>query len=127
MLALALALGASCGDDDEQSTATTASTASTASTSPTQTTVSSRVQRCDQVAFTPDSEDTASDIEATGLTCEEAERLVRAAGPRTSSGGPQSVTVDGFRCVLTGTEEDPLPRASFECTDGNRKVTFVRT
>jgi uncharacterized cupin superfamily protein len=69
----------------------------------------------------------ASDVRATGVSCEEAESLVRAAGARTSSGGPQQLTVEGYRCVLTRSQQDPIPAAHYECTDGERRVTFVRT
>ena len=82
---------------------------------------------CQTVAFTPNSEDAASQIRATGVTCAEAEALVRVAGRRTSSGGPQSLTVEGYRCVLVRSVQDPLPQAFYECTNGARKITFVRS
>lgn len=82
---------------------------------------------CQTVSFTPNSEDAASSVTATGVTCAEAEAFVRTAGRRTSSGGPQSVTVDGYRCVLVRSVQDPLPQAFYECTNGARKITFVRT
>ena len=82
---------------------------------------------CQTVAFTPNSEDAASQIKATGVTCAEAEAFVRVAGRRTSSGGPQSVTVEGYRCVLVRSVQDPLPQAFYECTNGTRKITFVRS
>ena len=83
--------------------------------------------RCNTVGFTPDSEDAASDITATGLSCDEAEAFVRVAGTRTSSGGPDHVEVSGYRCVRTGREEDPLPVSRYECTNGAKKVTFLRS
>ncbi|HEX7277832.1 MAG TPA: hypothetical protein VF244_10700 [Acidimicrobiales bacterium] len=82
---------------------------------------------CDQVAFTPNSEDAASDIRATGIACGEAEALVRAIGHLTSSGGGQPVTVGGFRCVVVGHQEDPLPRSTYQCVAGARTITFVRS
>ena len=82
---------------------------------------------CQTVAFTPNSEDAASSVTATGLSCAEAEAFVRVAGQRTSSGGPATVTVDGFRCVRVRSTQEPLPQAFYECTSGNKKVTFVRT
>jgi hypothetical protein len=84
-------------------------------------------RECGVVAFSPNSEDAAGQIMATGLSCEDAKAFVEDAGARTSSGGPQSVVVNGFRCVLTSSQDDPLPRADYECTDGPKKVTFVRT
>lgn len=56
---------------------------------------------CASIGFTPDSEDAASDITATGLSCAEAESFVRLAGQRTSASGPPEVVVSDYRCVLT--------------------------
>jgi Cu-Zn family superoxide dismutase len=82
---------------------------------------------CQTVAFTPNSEDAASSIRATGLSCAEAEAFVRIAGGRTSSGGPAQLDVEGYSCVRTRSVQDPLPQAFYECTSGTKKVTFVRT
>lgn len=124
-----LALAAACGDDGDNGAASvpSAPSASTATTAPATTVTTAATLECRTVAFTPDSEDAASSIRATGLSCTEAEAFVRNAGARTSSGGPQQVTVDGYRCVLTRSLQDPLPQAFYECTSGSRKVTFVRT
>jgi Cu-Zn family superoxide dismutase len=107
-------------------TAATTTTAGRA-TSTTRATGAAMTLDCQTVAFTPNSEDAASQIKATGVTCAEAEAFVRTAGQRTSSGGPQSLTVDGYRCVLTRSVQDPLPQAFYECTNGARKITFVRS
>ena len=82
---------------------------------------------CQTIGFTPNSEDAASSVTATGLPCSEAEAFVRVAGLQTSSGGPAEVTVQGYRCVRTRTVTEPLPRAFYECTSGTKKVTFVRS
>lgn len=82
---------------------------------------------CQTVGFTPNSEDAASSIKATGLTCAEAEAFVRVAGQQTSSGGPAQLDVEGYRCVRVRAVQDPLPQAFYECTNGARKVSFVRT
>lgn len=82
---------------------------------------------CQPIAFTPNSEDAASSVTATGLTCAEAEAFVRLAGRRTSSGGPAQVDVEGFRCVRVRSVVDPLPQAFYECTSGARTVTFTRS
>jgi Cu-Zn family superoxide dismutase len=82
---------------------------------------------CQTIGFTPNSEDAASSVKATGLPCSEAEAFVRIAGTRTSSGGPAQVDVEGYRCVRTGTRQDPLPLAFYECTSGTKKVTFTRS
>lgn len=83
--------------------------------------------RCETVGFTPNSEDAASEITATGLSCDEAEAFVRIAGARTSSGGPDRLDVSGYRCVRTGSEQDPLPLSRYECTNGNKNISFVRS
>jgi hypothetical protein len=122
-LALVAILGlmmASCGDDDEAG-------GGAGDTTETSANGTAGTQGCGPVAFTPDSEDLASDVTATGLSCEEAEAFVRVAGQRTSADGPQEVEVEGYRCVRTRTEQDPLPRAHYECTSGAKRVTFVRT
>ncbi len=82
---------------------------------------------CPSIGFTPNSEDAATSIRATGLSCAEAETFVRAAGARTSSGGPARVDVNGYRCVRVRTVKEPIPQAFYECTNGAKKVTFVRT
>ena len=82
---------------------------------------------CQTISFTPNSEDAASSVKATGLTCAEAEAFVRIAGRQTSSGGPAQVTVEGYRCVRVRSVQDPLPQAFYECTSGTKKVTFTRS
>ncbi len=139
MVGLALV---SCGDDAEQVpatdsttvaptsvvTTTLATTTTTITSSATSTTSApAGVLECATVAFTPNSEDAASDITATGLSCDEAESFVRRAGMQTSSGGPEEVDVDGFHCIRTSSQQDPLPRSSYECTNGPKTVTFVRS
>ena len=126
-VAAAVVLGlilASCSDDTDPGAAGTTTTAPAATTT---TPAEPVTLKCETVGFTPNSEDAASDIMATGLSCDDAEAFVRDAGPRTSSGGPQQLQVSGYRCVLTRSEEDPLPQAFYECTNGAKKVTFVRT
>lgn len=123
---------AGCGDDDDPddgATATTSSAVTTSTTAPSTTSMSPApaTAKCRSVPFTPNSEDLASDIEATGLACDEAEAFVRVAGQRTSSGGPAELDVEGFHCERTRTEQDPLPRAYYECVSGTKKVTFVRS
>ena len=144
LVASMLILFAACGDNGDDAevgagttttttvVATTTSTTLPATTTTTRragaTTTTAAVTRdCMTVGFTPNSEDAASSVKATGLSCAEAEAFVRNAGRRTSSGGPASVTVDGYRCVLVRSLQEPLPQAFYECTSGAKKVTFVRT
>ena len=86
------------------------------------------VLKCGMVGFTPYSEDAASDITVTtGTSCAAARAFVTVAGKQTSSGGPDEVVVDGYRCVRTDAAEDPLPRSNYRCTKGTTVITFVRT
>lgn len=118
-LALVATLAAACGggDDDggEQASPTTVTTGAAATLD------------CQAVGFTPNSEDVASSVKATGLPCSEAEAFVRIAGLRTSSGGPARLDVEGYRCVLVRSTQEPIPQAFYECTSGSKKVTFVRS
>ncbi len=91
------------------------------------TTAAAVTRDCMTVAFTPISEDAASSIKATGLSCAEAEAFVRIAGRQTSSGGPGQVDVEGYHCIRVRSVQDPLPQAFYECTSGNKKVTFTRS
>ena len=138
LVALALAVAAACGDDPtptgagskpppDASTSITQPSSDTTASAPATSTSRSSTLRCKMVGFTPNSEDAASEITATGLSCDEAEAFVRVAGERTSSGGPDRVDVSGYRCVRTGSEQDPLPLSRYECTNGDKKVTFVRS
>ena len=141
VVGMALALGA-CGDDEPTATptssssvatttttapATAATTATTTSATVASTTTARVTSNCASVGFTPNSEDVASSVTATGLSCAEAEAFVRVAGTKTSALGPQAVDVDGYHCVATGTLEEPLPRTSYTCTNGPKTVTFVRS
>ncbi len=111
-------------------TTTTAAPASTTTTRAGSTTTAARAAAtldCQTIGFTPNSEDAASSVRATGLSCAEAEAFVRIAGRQTSSGGPAQVTVEGYRCVRVRSVQEPLPQAFYECTSGTKKVTFTRT
>ena len=139
---------AACSDDDDDtvSTDTTATTSnattSTSAVSPsttaaagsTSTTMGSsstaapgKPLECGTVGFTPNSEDAASSITVTGGTCEEAKAFVEVAGTLTSSGGPASVDVRGYRCVRTRSVDDPLPAATYSCTRAGTTITFLRS
>lgn len=82
---------------------------------------------CTTVGFTPQTEDAASSIVATGLSCEEAEAFVRRLGPSVSPGGPGRIELEGFVCALTRHEEEPLPQGFYECTSGSKRISFVRS
>jgi hypothetical protein len=85
--------------------------------------------RCADVGFTPNSDDVAGGIVAAGMTCAEAEALVRTVGQQVQSlGGPSRVEASGFVCVRTSQDDGSrgLPSSTFECTSGSKRVTFVR-
>lgn len=141
MAVLALTLAA-CGDGDRDDGASGGAAARTTitTTAPAGSTTTARAgattttgavpavtHDCQTIGFTPNSEDAASSVKATGLSCAEAEAFVRVAGRQTSSGGPAQVDVEGYRCVRVRSTQEPLPQAFYECTSGTRKVTFVRT
>jgi hypothetical protein len=85
--------------------------------------------KCENVGFTPNSDNLASDIVATGLSCAEAEALVRKVGPPLGPiNGLPRAEADGFVCVRTSqTEGRGLPSSTYECTSGGKTVTFHRT
>lgn len=84
--------------------------------------------QCDDVVFTPNSENAAWDIVATGMSCAEAEAFVRkVGGPMGPINGLPRVESDGFTCVRTSRSDRGLPSATYECTNGNKRITFVRT
>ena len=82
---------------------------------------------CRTVGFTPQTEDAASRIVATGLSCEEAEAFVRRLGPSVGQSGPARIEFEGFECVLTRYEREPLPQGFYECTSGPKRISFVRS
>ncbi|HVE93444.1 MAG TPA: hypothetical protein VNB24_00885 [Acidimicrobiales bacterium] len=141
LLSLSLLLLGACGDDaDDAATPAAETTSSSTSTSistttsttvvspvPSTTAVAASTQKCKTVGFSPNSEDAASDVTARGLSCAEAERFVEIAGRRTSSGGPDRVSVEGYTCQRTRYEDEPLPRSYYSCTSGSKTVTFVRS
>ena len=84
--------------------------------------------RCQDIAFAPNSDNLASDIVATGVTCAEAEALVRKVGPQVGAiGGPSRVEADGWVCIRTASNDRFLPNSDFACTSGSKTVTFHRT
>ncbi|HEX2064209.1 MAG TPA: hypothetical protein VHE80_07280 [Acidimicrobiales bacterium] len=138
-----LILGA-CGNDDESSSpppevpTTPAEVSTSTTTAPVTATTAARVPKvttsrpatsaqCKTVGFTPNSEDAASSIVATGLPCAEAQAFVRKLGPMVSPNGPPRIELDGFDCVMYRHEDEPLPQGFYECTSVSRRITFVRS
>jgi hypothetical protein len=83
---------------------------------------------CLDVGYTPNADDVAGQIMATGVDCAEAEALVRKVGTQAVAvGGPARLEVDGFVCVKTAQNDGRgLPSADYSCTSGAKKVTFHR-
>ena len=133
-LVVALLVMSGCGGGDQETSAGAQATVppttvgpTTSSTAPATTTT---VPTCGSVSFSSDPVDRASDIKATGLSCAEAEALVRNVGPQVKGdGGAARVEADGFVCLRTSARagDHGPPSATFECTSGARKVAFVRT
>jgi hypothetical protein len=84
---------------------------------------------CPNIAFTPDSEDMASEIEAISTDCAEAERLIRhvhTALRHDFSSSPRSFRAQGFDCRVV-TEERELPVGHYTCTDAAVRVRWDKT
>jgi len=75
---------------------------------------------CGDVAFTPQSDNGAFAIQATGVDCATARQV--AAGAEDRRGGAYSAA--GFSCRSTGTTGGPLPATRYRCEGGGGVVTF---
>ena len=83
--------------------------------------------RCNDIGFAPNSDNLATNIVAKGVTCPEAEALVRKVGPPLGPiNGAERAEADGWVCVRTSQDLSGLPTATYECTSGNRTITFIR-
>jgi hypothetical protein len=126
---------AGCGTDKATSAGASAATPPTSGgpttlLAPTIAPTSTTTPPCANVGFSSNADDRASDIRATGLSCADAEALVRKIGPQvTGDGGPSRVESDGFVCLRTSARSgDHGPASSvFDCTSGASKITFTRT
>ncbi len=80
-----------------------------------------KTRSCGQIAFTPDSEDMAADIRATGLTCGLARDFVR------DSKGHPGVTFRGFRCRRTAiANPQGLPYTRYRCVGAGDVIRWRR-
>ena len=80
-----------------------------------------RTRSCGQVAFTPDSDDVAANIRATGLTCGLARDFVR------DSSGRPGERFRGFRCESTAVENpEELPYARYRCVGDGDVIRWRR-
>ena len=78
-------------------------------------------KRCANVAFTPNSDDLAANIEATGLTCGLARDFIR------DSAGRPGARFRGFRCTRSS-QPNPqaLPYTRYRCTGAGDVIRWRR-
>ena len=76
-------------------------------------------RRCGQIGFTPNSDDVASRIRATGLTCGLARDFVR------DSEGRPGARFRGFACTSTAVDAT-LPYRRYRCTGAGDVITWRR-
>lgn len=114
---------------DVPTTATTAPIPTTVAATVTTAASATTVPKCTDQTLSANPEDTASNIQATGLSCADAEAFVRAAGVQMRSpNDPARVESGGYVCNRTSLRSgDHGPAlATFECVSGPAKVTFQR-
>ncbi len=113
-----LIVGVSCGSSDKGSRSpetpqVTTSDRTTAATLP-----------CADIGFSPQSDNIATHIVATGTPCSEAQALVRkVAAAHDFTTGPREFTSGAFVCTVM-TQEVALPVGHYTCLDGAKKVTW---
>ena len=124
-LVVAVVFAGSCGDpdtvpEDATSTSTSAFGASTTSTS-------AGPKECEDIVFTPQSEDGAREITATNVGCDAANELVATVRDEHDFvGGPRSFRSGGYECTVV-THDTALPYATYTCTSGEAKVTWDKS
>lgn len=117
-LAGLLAVVTACGSKSSSVAANQATTVITTPTTLSTTTSTSVVDQplpstCTNIAFTPNSEDTAAEIQVKGVTCDTADPVIRAVKGQVG----KNYDLNGFTCVTTGqTESETLPYYSYTCT-----------
>jgi ABC-type phosphate transport system substrate-binding protein len=121
----------SAGAQATQATAAVTSAApTTAVTLPPSTTVApTTAPACPDVSFSSNPEDVATGIQGTGVSCADAQALVRSVGPQiASTDSPVQVASNGYTCARTSLRSgDHGPAlATFDCTNGPMKVDFTR-
>jgi hypothetical protein len=82
---------------------------------------------CKSIVFTPNSEDGASKIAATGVSCDEAGELVRAvAANHNFYDGPRSFASGDWACTVE-TDDTALPVGHYACKRGEAFVSWDKT
>ena len=77
-------------------------------------------KKCEQVPFTPNSDDVATNIRATGLTCGLARDFVL------DSQGRPGKRFRGFRCTAAKVETEQLPCTRYRCTGAGDVIRWRR-
>ena len=83
--------------------------------------------KCPPIGFTPNSDDVAGDITATGLDCTEASALVRRAREQHDPvTGRRFFVLPPYSCRATR-QDTALESTAYRCDDGARRVTWNKT
>lgn len=80
---------------------------------------------CGDVGFTPQTDDGAFNIVATGVSCERARRVATMTRNRRYA-DPLSYEADGFSCTGTRVPNEGLPGVDWRCTRNGDTITFTR-
>lgn len=121
-----LAAGCGGGDDGERPESTplpTGTPTGTQTPAPESTPEESatRTESCGQVAYQPQSDNGAFDIDARGVSCETARAVATAA-----EGESDSFDAEGFQCTGEPDRTSELPSTRWSCTGGgDAEITFV--
>ncbi len=84
--------------------------------------------QCDNVFFDGGGENAAGSITAWGVPCDEAVPFVRRVGVSMGAeNGLSTIDAEGYHCERTGQEDFGLPSSTYECTNGAKRITLVRT
>lgn len=105
-------------------TSGTTPTTSPTSTQPT----AARPIVCGDIAFSPNSDDMATNIVATGVSCAEATDLVRTVrGQHNFVDGPRAFTAAGWGCTVSTDTASPMPVGHYRCSRGDSSVSWDKT
>jgi hypothetical protein len=145
ILGSVVVLAAGCGGDDEETTVTETTTVIQTETVPAPTTPDETTPAepgddeadgdagdggaeapggCGRIAFAPNTDSGASEIDAGGTDCATARAVARAASGRT---GELAYEADGFRCVGQRSAEPPLAQVKWVCLGADREVVTFKT
>ena len=82
---------------------------------------------CGDVIFGPGG-DAAGSITALGLSCGDAEAFVRrVGGSMGAENGLSTIEAEGFNCRRVSQEDVGLPSSTYDCVNGAKRITLVRT